>query len=166
MVAIEKVSKKDIEECLKIYNYYIENTTATFEEKPLTLSEFEKRVSGIAEKYPFLVAKDGLSVVGYAYFDAFNQRSAYRHTADLSIYLSKDCAGRGVGTILYKALEKSASELGIDNIISIITSENEKSVAFHEKNGFHFKGRLDNVGIKFGRILSVLFYQKTVGKTD
>ncbi len=33
---IKKLSKKHVKQCLDIYNYYIENTTATFEEKRLT----------------------------------------------------------------------------------------------------------------------------------
>ena len=162
MPAIRHIEKNDIAKCLEIYNYYIKNTTVTFEETPLDLSRFSERVGKISEKYPFLVAEENGSIIGYAYFDVFNARSAYRHTADLSIYLDCSFISGGVGSKLYKELEKLAPEYAINNIISIITAENEKSIAFHEKNGFALKGRLENVGVKFSRNLSVLFYQKTL----
>ncbi len=162
MTNIRPLEQKDIEKCLEIYNYYIENTTITFEETPLTLSDFSERINGITKRYPFLVAEEGGTVVGYAYFDIFNSRSAYRHTADLSVYLDNACLSKGIGSILYNELEKLAPKYEINNVISIITAENKKSVVFHEKNGFSFKGKLDNVGIKFERQLSVFFYQKTL----
>ncbi len=162
MLNIRPVEEKDIERCLEIYNYYIENTTITFEETPLTLQEFSDRIKRITKSYSFLVAEDEKTVVGYAYFDVFNARSAYRHTADLSVYLDKNCLSKGMGSLLYKALENEAPKYRINNVVSLITSENEKSVAFHKKNGFSFKGELTDVGVKFGRVLSVLFYQKSV----
>lgn len=162
MANIRPIEEKDIEKCLEIYNYYIENTTITFEEAVLVSAEFSDRVKRIKASYPFLVAEEGKTVVGYAYFDVFNSRSAYRHTADLSIYLDRNCRSKGIGTALYGELEKLAPKYEIKNVISIITSENEKSVVFHEKNGFSFKGELNGVGEKFGRVLSVAFYQKTL----
>lgn len=162
MLNIRPIETGDIERCLEIYNYYIENTTITFEEEPLTLSEFSERIKGITKSYPFLVAEESGNVVGYAYFDVFNARSAYRHTADLSVYLDKNCLSKGVGSLLYKELERKAPNYEINNIVSLITSENEKSVAFHKKNGFTLKGELTDVGVKFNRVLSVFFYQKSV----
>lgn len=162
MAKIRPLELKDIEMCLEIYNRYIKNTTITFEETPLTLSEFTERINGITERYPFLVAEEGERILGYAYFDVFNSRSAYRHTADLSIYLDSDCRSKGIGTMLYTELENLAPKYEISNVVSIITEGNEGSVAFHEKNGFSFKGKLDNVGVKFKKNLSVFFYQKRI----
>lgn len=163
MAKIRPLEPKDIERCLEIYNRYIKNTTVTFEETSLTLFEFTERINGITEHYPFLVAEEGERILGYAYFDVFNCRSAYRHTADLSIYLDCDCLSRGIGTMLYIELEKLAPKYEIYNVISVITQENKKSIAFHEKNGFSFKGKLENVGVKFQRKIAVLFYQKCIG---
>ena len=60
------------------------------------------------------------------------------------------------------AVENAGKEIGIKHIISIITAENEKSLRFHEKHGFVKRGELVNVGYKFGRPLSVYYYQKTL----
>lgn len=108
------------------------------------------------------MAKENGKVIGYAYLDAFNPRSAYRITADLSIYLDKDCARHGTGTALYREIENLARAQGVENIISIITATNENSIRFHEKNGFSCVGTLENVAIKFGQPLSVKYYQKRI----
>lgn len=157
---IRDIKESDAAACLEIYNYYIEGSTATFEEERLTAEEFLKRIRRISEKYPFTVAEENGEVVGYAYLDVYNERSAYRYTADLSIYISHKCVSRGIGGMLLSDIEKRAEKAGIRNIISLVTGENAASIAFHERHGFSKCGHLKNVGLKFGRELDVVFYQK------
>ena len=64
--------------------------------------------------------------------------------------------------MLYTVLEDAARARGIANIISLITSDNAASLAFHKKHGFDEVGHLTDVGVKFGQLLSVDFYQKTL----
>lgn len=159
---IRKLEKTDIIKCLEIYKYYIENTVVTFEEQTPTLCEFEQRLTEIANTYPFFVAESNDGILGYAYIDIFNKRSSYRYTADLSIYVDKKFCNNGIGSKLYFELEKAAKEIGIKNIVSLITSQNDSSIRFHEKIGFNFVGELKNVGYKFNEYLSVKYYQKII----
>mgnify|MGYP004678030163 FL=1 len=163
-ICIRDISEQgqDIDRCLEIYNYYIENTTITFEEEKLKRQAFAERIARIRKGYPFLVAEVEGKVAGYVYLDKYHERSAYRYTADLSIYLDKEVSGCGIGGMLLEEIEKRAAQAGIRNIISLITQENERSVHFHEKHGYVKKGELEQVGLKFGRWLNVLFYQKKV----
>ena len=162
---IRKAELKDCGACVGIYNYYIENTTVTFEETPLTVEEFEARFLRITEKYPFFVAEEDGKTVGYAYLDTFNPRSAYRKTTDLSIYIDKNVVSKGLGSLLLNKIEKEAEAHGFENIISLVTEENTASVIFHEKHGFKHAGRLEKVGVKFGKELDVLFLQKRLERT-
>lgn len=116
----------------------------------------------IADNFPFLVAVENNEVIGYAYLNAFNKRSAYRYTADLSLYLNKDYCHKGIGNFLYCEVEKQAKQFGIKNLISIITAQNENSLRFHEKMGFLYIGELKEVGYKFNQWLSVKYYQKRI----
>lgn len=93
----------------------------------------------------------------------FNPRSAYRCTADLSIYVDRACRGSGVGQKLYAEIEQLGRERGIENLISIITSDNEGSLRFHRKNGFTEIGVMPAVAFKFGKYLDVSFFQKHLG---
>ena len=99
-------------------------------------------------------------MLGYAYLDQYNDRSAYRYTADVSIYLDEAVTAKGIGGQLLAALEQAAAAQGLRTLVSIITEENTGSLHFHEKHGFVRKGRLDRVGLKFGRWLGVWFLQK------
>ena len=143
-------------------NYYIENTVITFEETPLSAEAWTDRIRRIRDSYPFLVAEEDGVIVGYAYLDSYNSRSAYRYTADLSIYLDPAVRTRGIGFRLLQAIEQEAVQRGFKSLISIITEGNLPSLRFHEKNGFLFRGRLERVGLKFGRWLDVAFYQKSL----
>ena len=52
---IRNIEEKDIPVILNWYNWYIKNSTATFETEELTLNEFKQRVHKITEKYPWII---------------------------------------------------------------------------------------------------------------
>ena len=160
-MTITELTPEQIPECLAIYNYYIKKTCYTLEEQPRELSAFTKQTHRIQDSYPFLTARDEDGVVlGYVYLDCFNERSAYRCSADLTIYVRQDQIHTRIGSALYAEIEQKARLSGIQNIISLITSSNEGSVHFHEKQGFTQVGRLKDVAFKFGHYVDVSFYQK------
>ena len=131
---------------------------------PIAPEEFGARAARITKDYPYIVARDGAGKpIGFAYLDVFNPRSAYRCTADLSIYVDRACRGSGVGQKLYAEIERLGRERGIENLISIITSDNEGSLRFHRKNGFTEIGVMSAVAFKFGKYLDVSFFQKHLG---
>ncbi len=163
-VTLAPIAPEDIAACTELYNYYIENTCITLEEEPVTPEKFGTRAARITKNYPYIVARDGAGKpVGFAYLDVFNPRSAYRCTADLSIYVDRACRGSGVGQKLYAEIERLGRERGIENLISIITSDNEVSLRFHRKNGFTEIGVMPAVAFKFGKYLDVSFFQKHLG---
>lgn len=163
IMIVRTMEEKDIGQCLEIYNDYIVNTCFTLEEEPLDFETFRERCRDIAKRYPFIVSEneEGI-VVGYAYLDTFNPRSAYRRTADLSIYVSKDHLHEHVGGILLEEIEKRARKAGITNLIAIVTDENVNSLNFHRKNGFIAEGTIHDVAIKFGRVLGVYYLRKAL----
>ena len=163
-VTLAPIAPEEIAACTELYNYYIENTCITLEEEPVTPEEFSARVARIMKDYPYIVARNGAGKpIGFAYLDVFNPRSAYRCTADLSIYVDRACRGSGVGQKLYAEIEQLGRERGIENLISIITSDNEGSLRFHRKNGFTEIGVMPAVAFKFGKYLDVSFFQKHLG---
>ncbi len=163
-VNITEFLPADTGACLEIYNYYIENTCATLEEEPIGLWEYVRRTAAIAEKFPFVVARDGAQLVGFAYLDIFNPRSAYRRTADLTIYVRNDAKRGGIGAALLAKIEELAPKYGITTLVSLITDANDASRAFHEKHGFVYEGTVHNVAEKFGKSLGVCYYRKPLKK--
>ena len=56
-LTIEKISEKHLKDAHKIYNYYIVNSYANFEEKKLTFNQFHNNYKNIIKnKLPYLVA--------------------------------------------------------------------------------------------------------------
>ncbi len=163
-ITVRAVTSADIPACVAIYNRYVRTTTFTLEEEALSVPQYEARVQSVLSGgYPFLVAcGEAGQVLGFAYLSAFNPRSGYRHTADLSVYVDADARGAGIGARMLEAVEQAGRACGITVLISIITGENAASCAFHERHGFVRVGTLSGVAVKFGRVLDVFYYQKAL----
>ena len=59
-------------------------------------------------------------------------------------------------------IEPNFKEQGIKNLVGVITSENSGSLKLFERCGYFKCGHLKNIGIKFGRALDVISYQKEI----
>lgn len=159
---IRYVEEKDYKEITDIYNYYIKNTTITFEEDELSYDNMRKRIDSIKKKFPYIVYEEDGSILGYAYLNYFSERSAYRFSLDLSIYLKNGELTKGIGTALYNEIENIARKNGIKKIISCITLSNDRSISFHKKMGFGECGRMKNVGYKHNAWQSIVWMDKDI----
>ena len=150
----------DIPRILEIYGPYIINTTASFEYTVPTQAEFTQRFRRITEKYPWLVWEENGQVQGYAYGSAPFERAAYQWSAEVSIYLTPEAQGKGIGRKLYAALEKLLQFQGFAVVYAIITSENLGSRSFHARMGYSAVAELPGCGFKFGRELGIIWMEK------
>jgi len=140
---IRQVAESDTKSIANIYNHYVLNTVATFEEKIISANEITRRIDRDNKLgLPWLVAERG-GIVGYAYATAWSERSAYRHTVETTVYLSNKVLYEGWGTKLYTALFTELKDRNIHVVIGGITLPNDVSIALHEKFGMqkvaHFK---------------------------
>jgi len=120
----------------------------------------EGRIREITMKYPWLVLEEGGEIVGYAYANKYRDRSAYRFTAEISIYLRSGEEGKGFGSLLMERLIDKSQSCGIHTLVSGITLPNERSVALHEKFGFEKIAHFREVGFKFGQWIDVGYWEK------
>jgi phosphinothricin acetyltransferase len=156
---IRPVRVEDAAAIRSIYNHYIENTVITFEEKPVDAAEMERRIKAIGVRYPWLVLEEEGNLLGYAYVNSYRERSAYRYTAELSIYLRDGMQGRGRGSALLEGILEAVKTLELHVLISALTLPNERSVALHEKFGFGKIAVFREVGFKHGRWLDVGYWE-------
>lgn len=157
---IRMATKDDIPAILEIYTPYILNTAYTFEYTVPTLAAFTARFEAITAQFPWLVWEENGKVLGYAYGSAPFERAAYQWCGEVSIYLAPEIQGRGIGRKLYTVLEEIMWQQGYRVIFSLITSENEASIRFHERMGYTFSFECKNCGLKFGRWLGVIWMEK------
>ena len=149
-----------------IYNYYIENSSHTFEEKAVTQEEMEGRIIKIGERYTYLVSVDGSGEInGYAYVNTWKERSSYRFTVELSIFVSESCRGKGIGSELMEKLLGEIRKTDIHTVISGIVLPNDGSVALHEKFGFKKAGHFFEAGKKFGKWHDVGYWELIIRNT-
>ena len=161
---IRPIEERDISKCLEIYNYYVKNTTATFECSEIFFDDFKSRVNRIIQKFPYFVCEIDNAIVGYAYLDYFIEREAAFMSADLSIYVDHSQRGKEIGRLLLANIIKAASSYGIKNIISVVTTNNISSIRFHEQNKFSKEGIINNIAYKLGEKLGVIYYKLELWK--
>ena len=111
---------RDTAACLAIYAQYID-TSITFETALPSEDEFAGRIRAYGAVYPWLVAEENGEILAYAYAHRAQERAAYDWNAELSVYVSKDAAGRGLGTRLYRALLALLKEQGVRTAYGVVT---------------------------------------------
>jgi len=166
MEVIRDATPADAPGIAEIYNHYIVNTVVTFEEVVVSAEEMGRRVGAVTERFPWLVLEAEGRVAGYAYASAWHARAAYRHSVEATVYLAKDCVGRGLGSTLYRALLDRLPTLGVHTVIGGIALPNEASVAIHEKFGFEKAAHYRQVGRKFDRWIDVGYWQLILRGTE
>ncbi len=157
---IRNATKKDADSITKIYNHYIKNTPITFEIETLKPAEIAKRINVRSKRFPWLVGLVEGEIIGYAYASEFQERAAYRHSRELTVYLHKDHLGRGYGKILYGSLIAKLKNTDCAVMIGGIALPNKVSVGLHEKLGFKKVAHFKKVGWKFNKWIDVGYWEK------
>ena len=160
---IREIKLSDLDAIRDIYNEVIENTTVNFDINPRTDAVMLAWYEAHQDDHKILVLEMDGDVVGFASLSKYREHHAFKATVELSIYVRKDRRGHGIGKKLMTAIIAYAKSCeSIHNIVSVITSENEKSIAFHLDYGFTHCGQIKDAGFKFGRYLGIDMLQLIV----
>lgn len=162
MIAFKTITKANIPEALAIYNWYVLNSTATFHLEAIPQEELERMVSLGHSKYQSFVILFNDEICGFCYLSQFRYKEAYDKSAEITLYLKQGFTGKGIGKTTLQFLENVAAENGIKNLVAVITEGNKESIILFEKQGYFKVGHLKNIGIKFGKALDVVSYQKEI----
>ncbi len=153
---IRPVTLEDAGAIVDIYNYFITDTTVTFEVQPLTVEKMAERIREISARFPYFVYEEDGRVLGYCYAHLWKERAAYSKTLETTVYLHKDATHRGIGSLMVNHLVDLCREQGYHALIACITEGNEASVRMHEKLGFRQVSEYKEVGRKFDEWLGVV----------
>lgn len=163
-MTVRRAELEDLEELLKIYNYEVENGTATLDITPQTYEQrrkwFDAHNSG---SYVLLTAEADGKAVGYASLSPYREKEAYDVSAELSVYVSHNFRKRGIASELMRhIIETARKDSHLHTIVSVITSGNDASVALHRRFGFEYCGRISRAACKFDKYVDVMFYRLSV----
>ena len=162
---ITNILDKHLIEAHKIYNYYIENSYANFEDRKIPFRVFYKNYKEITlNKLPYLVALYNDHVVGIAYINKFRDKSGYRFTFENTVYIHNNYIKQGIGNkLLNKLIVNSKKNKNIKNIVAVIGSVDCKgSLKIHQKNGFKKIGTLKKIGFKKNKWIDSILMQKKI----
>lgn len=159
---IRSCTPQDIPSICTIYNHYIEHTVITFEEVPVTTVQMQERVATIMQTYPWLVCEVDGEILGYAYASKWKDRSAYKYTAEVTIYLHHEKTRSGAGSALYAELIDQLAQRGMHRLLACIALPNSASERLHEKFGFRKAADFPEVGFKFNRWIDIGYWQKSL----
>ncbi len=168
MPIIRSCQDADLPVVTTIYAHHVLHGTGTFETEPPTLADMTARRADVRSRgLPYLVAEEAGQVMGFAYCNWFKPRPAYRFSAEDSIYLAPEAAGKGLGRLLLTALADQAQAAGVRKLIAVIgDSANAGSVGVHQALGFTHVGVLKSCGWKFGAWRDVVLMEKVLGDGD
>jgi L-amino acid N-acyltransferase YncA len=161
-VVIGPAAPADLAGVAGIFAHYVTGSLVTFEETPPAVAEWRRRLDDLAGLgLPFLVARAGGEVAGYAYASPWRPKPAYRHTVEDSVYLAADQTGRGLGRALLGPLLTRCADAGVRQVVAVIAdADSEASVALHRSLGFVHAGRLTAVGHKHGAWIDTVLMQR------
>lgn len=153
---IRNMDGSDLQAVLDIYRKGIETGNATFETALPTAEQWNRS----HHKFGRLVCIENGAVAGWAALSPVSQRSCYSGVAEISIYVSPDQSGRGIGTQLMAHLIPESEKNGIWTLYSSIFPENKASHRLLLKFGFREVGRRELIAQLDGRWRSTLILER------
>lgn len=163
-IQLRPIAEKDLPGVKAIYDWYIENSTATFHTEPIGIDQLKSFIYLAHPVYrSYLIYQDN-EIAGYCFLTKYKDRPAYDRTAEITIYLDPECQGYGIGTAALSQMIAEAREAGLKNLLGIITGGNEASIRLFERSGFQKCAHFKNVGEKFNQVLDVVAYQLEISR--
>ena|SRR6266700_1750743 len=98
-----------------------------------------------------LLARADDDILGWAALSPVSSRPVYAGVAEVSVYVSAQARGRGVGLELLSALVAASEANGIWTLQASIFPENRASIALHQRAGFRIVGTRERIGRMNGR---------------
>ncbi len=158
-VILRKSVVADLPAINAIYNHFVRFSTATYQTEPSIDAERAAWFAAHGEQHPVIVAEIDGRVVGWGSLSPFHPRAAFTRTIENSLYIHHDFHRRGIGKAILSDLLVRAKRLGHHRVIAAISGDQEPSLALHQALGFTERGRLTEVGLKFGRWLDLVYLE-------
>jgi L-amino acid N-acyltransferase YncA len=159
-IKLRDATPADVPSICAIHNQGIEDRVATLDVYPHTLHQQQDWLKRHGPRHPVIVAEAANAVVGWASLNQFSGRPAYRFVADLSVYIDRRWRGKGIGTLLLRAVSARAKSLGYHKIVLSAFPFNQAGMRLYEKCGFRTVGIYQEQGQIDGRWVDTIIMEK------
>lgn len=140
-VKFRPMTYDDWEQVSAIYRQGIETGIATFEIQVPSWKSWD----AAHFKNCRIVCEVENVVVGWAALSPVSSRKAYEGVAEVSIYISNDFKGKGIGSGLMKKLVDESEIAGFWTLQAGIFRENVISIKLHQDSGFRIVGYRERI---------------------
>lgn len=160
-VTIRPARRKDVQAILVIYNAAVQEPASAYEDAPHTLSQREMWFDHFSNRdFPIVVAELDDIVVGWGSLGPHQERTGFRFTGSVAVYVDKMYRRRGFGGQLLEALLEAGRQRKLHAVLAVIDSQNGPSLELHQKHGFTQAGVLREAGCKFGEWRDAVYLQR------
>ena len=158
-VIIDQMRVSDWEQVREIYLEGIRSGHSTFE---TDAPSWEKWDEGHLQ-FARLVMRDGETILGWAALSPVSKRHVYRGVAEVTVYVSENAQGRGIGRALLEELIDESEKNGIWTLQASIFPENAASVRLHLRCRFREVGRRERIAMLNNVWRDTLLFERRMG---
>ena len=153
---LRKLEESDAIAVLNIYQQGLDTGEASFETTAPNWGSWDKKY----HRFCRLLAEQNDQILGWAALAPVSLRDCYRGVAEVSVYVSSNHHGRGIGNFLMAALVAASEENGIWSLYSSIFPENEATLRLHLRHGFREVGVRERIAQQHGRWRNTMILER------
>ncbi len=147
----------DLPLIVKIYNSTIASRMVTADTEVVTVKSKEEWFyeHNDTTRPLWVIEDENKNCIGWASFQSFYGRQAYKGTAEVSIYLHESMRGQGFGKKILQYCIDKAPTLKLHTILGYIFAHNEPSMKLFTQNGFEEWACLKDIALMDGAFYSL-----------
>lgn len=165
-INIRDATEADLQSIVDIYNQSIPGRKATADTEAIAL---ESRLDWYHHRpvnRPLWVATRQEEVVGWLSLQNFYGRPAYRHTAEVSIYVASAYHRQGIGSRLLERSIARSPQLQLTTLLAFVFAHNDTSINLFTRYGFSQWGYLPNIAVLDNQEHSLAILGLSLAKID
>lgn len=161
-MTIRLANINDLTEIVAIYNETIASRMVTADTEEVTVAQKLEWFNSHTSNRPIYVYCKDKKVLAWLSYKSFYGRPAYDGTVEMSIYITGEARGKGLGKRLMLFAQSQAKQLNIKVLLGFIFSHNLPSVKLFKHFDFKVWGELPNVAVMDNKLYSLTIFGKHI----
>lgn len=166
-MTLRDATEADLPAVVAIYNATIPGRMVTADTEPVTVASrlpwFHAHNSLTRPLWVLTDPEAGDAVCAWLSYNSFYGRPAYRHTAEVSIYVAESHRRRGLGRRLLRDAIARAPACAVHTLLGFIFGHNEPSLRLFDAHGFERWAHLPRVAVLDGVERDLIIVGRRIG---
>lgn len=154
---IRQMQAEDAQAVLQIFQEGIDSQNATFDKEIPTWEAWDTKHFNLCR---WILEDENKKIAGWAAIQPISNRDCFKGVAEVSIYLTKNAQGKGLGKVLLQKLILDSEDKNFWTLQSGIFPENQASIHVHEQLGFRLVGRREKLAQMQGKWRDIVLLER------